>query len=110
VFYSTTQLADQLSFVRCKALFTCTPLLDSALEAAAAAGIPRQHVYVLDVPEHLLNGKTKPLDIKSVDQLIQEGSILPNLPSLKWEKGQGARQTAFLITSSGTSGLPVSTD
>ncbi|TAQ86621.1 hypothetical protein B7494_g5056 [Chlorociboria aeruginascens] len=30
----------------------------------------------------------------------------PELEALKWEKGQGARQTAYLCYSSGTSGLP----
>ncbi|KAM5380142.1 hypothetical protein ACJZ2D_003789 [Fusarium nematophilum] len=37
-----------------------------------------------------------------------EGAKLPELESLRWTEGQGARQTAFLCYSSGTSGLPVS--
>lgn len=49
-----------------------------------------------------------PNDIKTVDQLIEDVERLPQLEELKWEKGQGARQTAFLCYSSGTSGLPVS--
>ena len=48
------------------------------------------------------------LPFKHVDQLIEEGGKLPELEALKWEKGQGARQTAYLCYSSGTSGLPVS--
>ena len=47
-------------------------------------------------------------EFKTVDQLIQEGNNLPQLEELRWEKGQGAKQTAFLCYSSGTSGLPVS--
>jgi acyl-CoA synthetase (AMP-forming)/AMP-acid ligase II len=45
---------------------------------------------------------------KTVGQLIDAGKKLPELEPLKWEKGQGARQTAYLCYSSGTSGLPVS--
>lgn len=52
-------------------------------------------------------GFTSPSDLKTVDQLISEGSRLPELEPLRWEKGQGARQCAFLMYSSGTTGLPV---
>lgn len=50
----------------------------------------------------------KPVPFKSVTQLIQQGRKLPELEPLKWELGQGKRQTAYLCFSSGTSGLPVS--
>lgn len=79
-----------------------------ALRAAATAGIPRKQVYVLEVPDVATKGVTAPSDLKTVNQLIQEGSELPPLPSLSWTEGQGARQTAFLCSSSGTSGFPVS--
>jgi hypothetical protein len=49
----------------------------------------------------------KQLPFKTVGQLIEAGTKLPVLEALKWEKGQGARQTAYLCYSSGTSGLPV---
>lgn len=56
--------------------------------------------------EELSGSKSVPF--KTVAQLIDDGQKLPDLEPLKWEKGQGARQTAFLCYSSGTSGLPVS--
>ena len=49
-----------------------------------------------------------PTEFKTVDQLIELGDSLPPLEELRWAKGQGARQTALLCYSSGTSGLPVS--
>lgn len=49
----------------------------------------------------------KKLPFKTVGQLIEAGGKLPELEPLKWAKGQGARQTAYLCYSSGTSGLPV---
>ncbi|KAL8945046.1 MAG: hypothetical protein Q9216_000030 [Gyalolechia sp. 2 TL-2023] len=83
-----------------------TPLLALALEAASKCNIPRSRVFVLEVPKQLTGGQDIPKDIKTVNQLIGEGLQLPELEGLKWEKGQGARQTAFLCYSSGTSGLP----
>ena len=83
------------------------PLLSLALEAAADCGIPRNRVYLLPVPDELTGGAPVPKELKNVDQLIEEGAKLSPLEELRWEKGQGARQTAFLCFSSGTSGLPV---
>jgi acyl-CoA synthetase (AMP-forming)/AMP-acid ligase II len=106
--YSAAELTRQLKAVKCKALFTCATLLSTALAAASAAGIPKTHVYLMEIPEKALKGAIIPTDIKSVNQLIAEGKTLSPLPELKWAQGQGARQTAFLCSSSGTSGLPVS--
>jgi len=47
-----------------------------------------------------------PAGFLTVDDLIKNGRNLPQLEQLRWSKGQGARQTAFLCFSSGTSGLP----
>lgn len=54
----------------------------------------------------MTGGNVTQKEFKTVDQLIQDGMKQPRLEDLKWEKGQGARQTAFLCYSSGTSGLP----
>jgi hypothetical protein len=94
--------------VKCKALFTCAPLLGIALEAATAAGIPRKHIYLLELPEKITQGTIIPTDLKTVDQLISEGSQLKPLETLEWAEGQGALQPAFLCCSSGTTGVPVS--
>ena len=51
---------------------------------------------------------TVPPEFRTVDEMIELGASLPPLEELRWEKGQGGKQTAFLCYSSGTSGLPVS--
>lgn len=86
-----------------KALFTCAALIDRAVKAAEAAGISKDRIFLLETP-----GGSKGLKFTTVDELIDQGAILPALESLKWVKGQGARQVAYLCYSSGTSGLPVS--
>jgi ribosome assembly protein SQT1 len=58
------------------------------------------------VPEVITGGKHAPEEFRTVDHFIEHGTRLPQLDELKWEKGQGARQIAFLCYSSGTSGLP----
>lgn len=88
-------------------LFTCLPLLPRAVEAASKCGIPENHIYLFSVPEEVGGGKEFLEKHKTLDQLINDGQTLPKLDSLKWQKGQGTRQTAFICYSSGTSGLPV---
>ncbi|KAI9875086.1 MAG: hypothetical protein M1830_008880 [Pleopsidium flavum] len=104
--YSAQELEHQLTSSKSKVLFTCLPLLPVALEAASKSGIPKNRVYLFNLPKEATGGKESPKEFKTVDQLIQEGQTLPRLEDLKFEKGQGARQTAFLCYSSGTSGLP----
>ncbi|KAL8851168.1 MAG: hypothetical protein Q9221_003888 [Calogaya cf. arnoldii] len=104
--YSSSELEYQLRSSGSTALFTCLPLLPTALEAASKCNIPRSKVFLLPVPKEVSGSQDPPKDIKNVDQLIQEGAGLPDLEHLRWGKGQGARQTAFLCYSSGTSGLP----
>lgn len=84
----------------------CIPLLEVALKAAQAVGIPKNRVYLLELPKEFSG--TQKLPFKTISDLIDAGSKFPKLEELKWEKGQGARQTAYLCYSSGTSGLPVS--
>ncbi len=103
VAYSAGELEHQLRSSGAKALFTCVPVLDTALKAAKAVGIPEDKVFIMDVPLHA----PKP-HFKTVDDLIEIGRSVPDLEPLRWVKGQGARQVAFLCYSSGTSGLPVS--
>lgn len=50
----------------------------------------------------------KKVPFKTVGDLVEQGKRLPAIEPLRWTKGQGERQTAFLCYSSGTSGLPVS--
>jgi acyl-CoA synthetase (AMP-forming)/AMP-acid ligase II len=60
-------------------------------------------VFIMDLPNHA----HKP-PFKTVNDLVELGHSVPDLEPLKWVKGQGSRQVAFLCYSSGTSGLPVS--
>ncbi|KAI9866334.1 MAG: hypothetical protein M1813_001456 [Trichoglossum hirsutum] len=104
--YSACELEHQLKTSKAKALFTCLPLLPTALEAALKAGIPKKYVYLFDLPKELLGGNIPPREFKTVNRLIEEGACLPRLEELKWENGEGAKRAAFLCYSSGTSGLP----
>ena len=105
--YTLNELTYQLKTSGSKVLFTCIPLLPVALAAASKSGIPRNRVYLLALPKEATGGQEAPSEFKTVDQLIHEGKGLAQLEQLKWAQGQGARQTAFLCYSSGTSGLPV---
>lgn len=102
--YSADELRHQLTNAGAKALFTVLPLLDVAVAGAKKAGIDRSKIYLLPMPGD--DESRYPKDIKTFAQLLEAGKDLPELEPLKWEKGQGARQTAFLCYSSGTSGLP----
>ncbi|KAG5291508.1 AMP dependent CoA ligase [Histoplasma ohiense] len=100
------ELAYQLRASKSSVLFTCIPLLATALEAASKCGIPRSRVYILEMPQDLLNGLSTPAEFTTMSRLIEKGSKLCDLDALKWQKGQGASQCAYLCFSSGTSGLP----
>ena len=102
VAYSPDELAHQLKSSGAKVLFTCAAVLDCALKAAKAVGIPEDKIFLLEVPGAALDGS-----FKTVDDLVELGRSSPEVDSLVWSKGQGARQPAFLCYSSGTSGLPV---
>ncbi|KAK4042127.1 hypothetical protein C8A01DRAFT_44783 [Parachaetomium inaequale] len=101
VAYSAEELEHQLRSSGAKALFTCVPVLETALKAAKAVGIPEDKIFIMDLPHH----SQKP-PFKTVDDLVEMGHSVPELEPLRWVKGQGGRQVAFLCYSSGTSGLP----
>ncbi|KAI1433280.1 hypothetical protein GGR50DRAFT_515723 [Xylaria sp. CBS 124048] len=99
--YSAAELEHQLKSSGSKALFTCSPLLETALKAAKASNISEDRIFLLEVA-----GQPNDPRFKTLDDLIAEGRSLPELEPLRWAKGQGARQVAYLCYSSGTSGLP----
>lgn len=105
--YSVPELVYQLKDSKAKALFTCAPLLPTALEAAAMAGISEDKIYLLEIPQT----DSKYIDDiqrhQTASHLIEVGKSLTPLENLRWSTGEGARRTAFLCYSSGTSGLPV---
>ncbi|KAJ3534109.1 hypothetical protein NM208_g7686 [Fusarium decemcellulare] len=99
--HSSSELEHQLRSSGAKALFTCVPLLDAALKAAQAVGIPEKNIFLLPIPSSPSNNR-----FKNIEDLISEGQSLPPISTLEWTPGQGKRQVAYLCYSSGTSGLP----
>jgi long-subunit acyl-CoA synthetase (AMP-forming) len=102
--YMVDELTSQLKASDSKAIFTCVKLLPVALEAARRHNVAEEKVFLFEMHD---DPKRMPEKHTTVNQLIAEGRSLPELEPLKWSKGQGKRQTAFLSCSSGTSGLPV---
>ena len=49
----------------------CIPLLETSLQAAKAVGIPKERVYILELPKELSGDKTVPF--KTATQLIEAG-------------------------------------
>jgi acyl-coenzyme A synthetase/AMP-(fatty) acid ligase len=105
--YSAAELAYQLKNSGAKCVFTCVTLLETTKEAAKEVGIPENRIYILEVPKEAAGGRSTPSGIKTVDDLIREGAKLDRLEPVKLEAGEGAKKTALLCYSSGTSGLPV---
>ncbi|PGH00705.1 hypothetical protein AJ79_08125 [Helicocarpus griseus UAMH5409] len=103
---TANELTYQLRASKTSVLFTCVSLLNTALEAATKCGIPRSRMFIIDMPPKLVGGLRAPDEFTTVNQLIERGCALSELEPVKWEKGQGARQCAYLGFSSGTSGLP----
>ncbi|ODM15421.1 hypothetical protein SI65_09024 [Aspergillus cristatus] len=103
--YSGPELKYQLQDAKPKALFTSTPLLPAALEAASLANFPKDKIYLIDLPPQMGNSKTPP-GYKTLAQIEEAGKSLPKVEKLNWKAGEAARRTAFLCYSSGTSGLP----
>ncbi|KAH8746589.1 hypothetical protein F5883DRAFT_700334 [Diaporthe sp. PMI_573] len=98
---SALELEQQLRLAGSVALFTCVPLLQTAIKAAKAKGIPNDRIFIL--PMH---GDDHSHGFITVHELLEEGKTLPEIKPLNWSKGQGERQVAYLCFSSGTSGLP----
>ena len=105
--YSASELEHQLKITGANVLFTCLPQLPIALEAAQKVGIPKNRIFLLELPKEFTGGQSAPTEFKTLSHLVQKGSQSPPLEELKWSIGQGARQCAFICASSGTSGLPV---
>ncbi|KAH7118061.1 phenylacetyl-CoA ligase-like protein [Dactylonectria estremocensis] len=103
--YSSSDLAHQLKDSGSRCLFTCWPLLQTAIKAAKDAGIARNRIYLLELPDAPPIGAQN-LEFGSVTELRMLGKQEPSIDALRWTKGEGKRRAAFICYSSGTSGLP----
>ena len=102
------EVVSHLKMSGSSCMFTCATHLETAREAADLSDIPEDRIFLLEVPQQQTVGKDVPVGFKAFDELVDIGRRSgAGLEKLRFEKGQGARQTAFLCSSSGTSGLPV---
>jgi acyl-CoA synthetase (AMP-forming)/AMP-acid ligase II len=88
--YTGEEMATQLKDSRARLIFTVSPLLDHAKEAAAIAGLPDEKIIVLDGAE----------GFSSLRDLMGEGHGAPEVSF------DPAEQVAVLPYSSGTTGRP----
>lgn len=105
--YTLRELEHHLKATGCKALFTCKALVEPATKAADSVGIPRSQIFLLDVSAKDEDEDLTLSDFMTLNQIISEASQHGPLEQLIWERGQGVRQIAYLVSSSGTTGLPV---
>ena len=105
--YSPSELEYQMQHSGAKAIFTCLPLLETCTKGLQNTKISKDKVFILPMAESATQGIKNP-GHRTVDDLIKAGEKLPKQAAddEKWEKGEGARRTAFLCYSSGTSGMP----
>lgn len=105
--YNASELEYQLKDSGAKAIFTCLPLLKTTMEGIKKVGIPKQRVFLHQLPPLITAGLSNP-GHKTTEDLIRAGASLPSFKPADsyWKKGDGAKRIAFLCYSSGTSGLP----
>ena len=104
-YYSAAEVSIQLEDSGAKCIFTCVPLLKTTLKATEKAGIPPNRIYILETPD-ILSGDAEAERFTTVSDLVERGKKLPEMESINWQKGDGARKTAFLCYSSDAYGLP----
>ena len=104
--YNAEELAYQLKASGATVMFTSVANLKVALEAAKQVNIASNKIFLYEIAPQAAGGKETPPEFKTVDQLIQTGSKLPNAKPIQLSEGAGKTRTAFLCFSSGTSGLP----
>ncbi|KAF2103764.1 phenylacetyl-CoA ligase [Rhizodiscina lignyota] len=104
--YTAEEVAFQMQDSGAKCLFTCLPLLETAIKAASKCGIPKNHIYLMEMPTEFTGPVSVPKGVYTLDDMMGLGQGCRELEDLKWEKGESKRRVAFLCYSSGTSGAP----
>ncbi|KAL5343854.1 hypothetical protein BJX70DRAFT_351911 [Aspergillus crustosus] len=101
---SAAEIKRHIALTKTRILFTGRSLLSTATEVLSDSQDPT--IFLLDSPDELAGKTTLPdQGQKTVEQLIQQGSSLPQIDALQWTPGQAKQQTAYLCPTSGTSGL-----
>ncbi|KAL4928071.1 uncharacterized protein BDV17DRAFT_298800 [Aspergillus undulatus] len=102
---SAAEIKRHIALAKCRVLFACRSLLSTATEALSEGEIKDPKIYLLDLPEELAKKTTLPDQGQTtLEQLVQQGSSLPQIDPLQWTAGQGKEQVAYLCPTSGTSG------
>ena len=104
--YTPSQLQTQLAHANAQVLFTCYDLLSNAETACDSIGLSRECIFILPTGSDTSPLTSQKNSYKSVDELISYGSSLAPLRYPQLSSRKGARRTAVLAYSSGTSGLP----
>ncbi|KAE8547637.1 hypothetical protein EYB25_009430 [Talaromyces marneffei] len=99
---SNKEIEQHLTRSKCKAIFVSPSLLKTCLQVTNPLDIPQKNIYTIPVPGEPVSTVD---GHKSFEQLLAAGPDLPSLEPLKWERGQGKKQVAYLAATSGTSGL-----
>lgn len=105
--YNAAEVEYQLKDSGAKAVFTCLPLLNTTLTATKKLNIPKEKIFILDLAPQITQGISNP-GHKTLEDFVRAGTKLPRLEASDrtWNAGDGAKRTAFLCYSSGTSGWP----
>lgn len=106
--YVEWELEHQMKTSGAKCIFTCQPLLETTLKVAKTVGLPKDKIFLIELPKEATGGAPTPKGYKTIDDLIARGKGLKPIEKLNWKKGEGAKRTAFLCFSSGTSGMSAS--
>lgn len=120
--FQPSELSYQLEASKATVLFVHQTFLKAGIEAAEKAGMPRDHVIIVQDPSQIESGRKKCSDkpirqlegcwtvaglIEEAKDIIRnEGEAIVTSCRRKLEAGQGKSKLALLSFSSGTTGLP----
>ncbi|KAJ7654426.1 hypothetical protein DFH06DRAFT_993732, partial [Mycena polygramma] len=97
---TVSELTNQLLQTRATLIIANSQVLDVAVASGREAGIPQERVIVLEDVEGQHRGQS------TIPDLMAHGRLTTPVLGRKLLPGEGRRKTAFLCTSSGTTGKP----